>query len=156
QIDMLGPGTARVRLTVIAPPANAPTPYPLATAPGPSAPKVPSVAKSTPAPPANPQAGPGSSASTPTLAPAPPSLNPSTLNPPANPSASSPPPVLAIPRYAVQAAAFVDRDRAEMFREKMADAYADARTRVDSSRTPALWRVVVGREMTKEQADELA
>ncbi len=43
-----------------------------------------------------------------------------------------------------------------MFRERMADAYADARTRIDSSRAPAMWRVVVGREMTREQADALA
>ena len=50
----------------------------------------------------------------------------------------------------------MDRDRAEMFRDRMADAYADARTRIDSSHTPAMWRVVVGREMTREQADALA
>ena len=61
-----------------------------------------------------------------------------------------------MPRYAVQAGAFTDREHAESQREMMAEAFADARTVLDSTRNPPLWRVLVGREMTLEQANELA
>ena len=61
-----------------------------------------------------------------------------------------------MPRYAVQAGAFADRDRAEAFRQRMNDAFADARTLIDTSGNAPLWRVLVGREMTREQAASLA
>jgi len=148
QIDMLGPGTARVRLTVIAPPTNLATTVQTAasspvsnmnssanTSASAKAAREPGVALPAPAPQTAPSAE--RPLSTTAAAPAVGSIVPPSL-------------------FAVQAGAFVDRDRAELFRDRMADAYADARTRIDSSRTPAMWRVVVGREMTREQADALA
>ena len=133
EIDMLGPGTARVRLTVIAHPTN-----PVSTISSAAA-KSPALAKISPAPRA-------------------PSTN--------SPVASSPTvawPSTALSRsigpmqlYAVQAGAFADRERAESLRATMTEAFADARTLVDAARTPALWRVLVGREMTIEQASNLA
>ena len=56
----------------------------------------------------------------------------------------------------VQAGAFADRERAEALRVTMTEAFAEARTLVDASRNPPLWKVLVGREMTREQATELA
>jgi rare lipoprotein A len=146
QIDMLGPGTARVRLTVIAPPHPL-TSYQPAASPSSSATKSSAAAQIARAPIPSP-------ALTPSLAP---ETAPSSERP-LSPIATAPAGVsiVPMPRYAVQAGAFADRDRAEMFRARMADAYADARTRIDSSRSPSLWRVVVGREMTREQADALA
>jgi rare lipoprotein A len=117
RIGMLGPGTARVRLTVVARPA----------APPPSSPPV--LAKPLPAP--------GSS--------------PGSLTQPASPA-----PFVPLERYAVQAGAFADRGRAESLRETMTAAFADSRTLIDATRNPPLWRVLVGREMTPEQATSLA
>ncbi|HEV2199098.1 MAG TPA: septal ring lytic transglycosylase RlpA family protein [Bryobacteraceae bacterium] len=108
RIGMLGPGTARVRLTVIA---------------GPSSP-----APEKPAP--FPESSPASR----------------------TPAAS----IVAVLRYAVQAGAFADRERAESLRANMTEAFADARTLGDFTRNPPLWRVLVGREMTMEQASSLA
>lgn len=114
RIGMLGPGTAHVRLTVIARPSG--------TAPGTSP---------VPAKPA-----------------------PVSETSPASPTpAASIAPML---RYAVQAGAFSDRERAESLRVNMTEAFADARTHADFTRNPALWRVLVGREMTLEQATSLA
>ncbi len=61
-----------------------------------------------------------------------------------------------MPRFVVQAGAFVDRERAEALRMTMTEAFAVARTLVDASRNPPLWKVLVGREMTREQAAALA
>src|SRR5579863_1538144 len=90
-IGMLGPGTARVRLRVIAPPAGTQVPKP-------SAP---------------------------------------------------------VAWYAVQAGAFADRNRAESLCAAMVEAFAEARV-MQGDGTPPLWHVLVGREMTIEQAHELA
>lgn len=57
--------------------------------------------------------------------------------------------------YVVQAGAFSERDRAESLRTTLEDLFAEARV-VSNGRTPALWRVIVGREMTREQAIALA
>lgn len=57
--------------------------------------------------------------------------------------------------YVVQAGAFSERDRAESLRTVLEDLFAEARI-VSNGSTPALWRVIVGREMTREQATELA
>jgi len=92
-IGMLGPGTARVQLRVIAPPAG-------------------------------------------TLA--------------SPPEASTP-----VAWFAVQAGAFADRNRAESLCAAMTEAFAEARV-VQGDDTPPLWHVLVGREMTIEQANELA
>jgi rare lipoprotein A len=94
EIGMLGPGTARVQLRVIAPPAGARLASP--------------------------------------------------------PEASTP-----VAWYAVQAGAFADRNRADSLSAVMVQAFAEARV-VQGDGTPPLWHVLVGREMTLEQANELA
>src|SRR6185369_8223042 len=58
--------------------------------------------------------------------------------------------------YAVQAGAFSDPARAESLRAALQDLFAEARVVSSNGRTPPLWRVIVGREMTREQAAELA
>ena len=60
------------------------------------------------------------------------------------------------PSYAVQAGAFSDPARAESLRAVLQDLFAEARVVSSSGRTPPLWRVIVGHEMTREQATELA
>jgi rare lipoprotein A len=59
--------------------------------------------------------------------------------------------------FAVQAGAFADRDRAESLRAILADHFMQARV-VSNTPTgaPTLWRVIVGHEMTQDQAAELA
>jgi rare lipoprotein A len=106
EIDMLGPGTARVTLKVIATSAPAPVLAPTAA----------------PAP-----------------APAPAEKAPPEIEPPA-------------PRYAVQAGAFFDRERAESFRSSLAANYPDTRL-VEAA---PVWRVLVGRQMTLDAANKLA
>jgi rare lipoprotein A len=85
-IDMLGPGIARVRLKVIATPANATTDLP------------------------------------------------------------------ARQIYAVQLGAFSDHERAESFRDTLSGRFEDARV-IESS---ALWRVLVGHQLTLDAANQLA
>jgi rare lipoprotein A len=122
EIDMLGPGTARVTLKVIATSARALAPV---LAPAPTAAPAPTTA---PAP-----------APTPTAAPAPAEKAPPEIEPPA-------------PRYAVQAGAFFDRERAESFRSSLAANYPDTRL-VEAA---PVWRVLVGRQMTLDAANKLA
>ena len=55
--------------------------------------------------------------------------------------------------YVVQAGAFADRERAEALRVTLEEQFAEARV-IAGSRN--LWRVVAGREMTLDQANELA
>jgi cell division protein FtsN len=55
----------------------------------------------------------------------------------------------------VQAGAFAEAERAEALRATLQSLFAEARV-VSSGRAPVLWRVIVGREMTREQAAELA
>lgn len=93
-IGMLGPGTARVQLRVIAPPAGAQ-------------------------------------------------------------SASPPKAPTGVAWFAVQAGAFADRNRADSLCAAMVEAFAEARV-THGDDTPPLWHVLVGREMTIEQANELA
>ncbi len=112
-IEMLGPGTARVRLRVIAPPVIAAVP--VISQPPATSPVTPSVT--------------------------------SPIIPPVIP------PVIPMDWYAVQAGAFADRDRAEALRATLEEMYADARV---VAGTRNLWRVVVGRQMTIDQAGELA
>jgi rare lipoprotein A len=57
--------------------------------------------------------------------------------------------------FVVQAGAFTDRDRAESLRATLEDPSTPARV-LSSPTTPPLWRVIVGREMTRDQATELA
>ncbi len=78
---------------------------------------------------------------------------------PAAPVAASPvvPPLASLPRgtYAVQSGAFADRSYAESLRSSLAATFMDARV-VSNGATPPMWRVIVGREMTREKASELA
>jgi rare lipoprotein A len=77
------------------------------------------------------------------------------IEPPAGARLESPPKAATpVSWYAVQAGAFADRNRAESLCAAMVEAYAEAR--VMQGGTPPLWRVLVGREMTIEQANELA
>lgn len=138
RIDMLRPGTARVRLTVIARPKTAgPETFPPETslpyAVGPSMPSVPQPADKT-------------SPAVVSISPGSPSLS----------SPASSPPAIPMPRFAVQAGSFADREHAESQRETMTAAFADARTVLDATHNPPFWRVLVGREMTLDQANELA
>jgi rare lipoprotein A len=58
--------------------------------------------------------------------------------------------------YAVQAGAFSDSARAESLRAVLVDHFADARVALSTARTLPLWRVIVGHQMTREQAGEIA
>jgi rare lipoprotein A len=121
EIDMLGPGTTKVRLRVIAGPPS--TSVAIATSQSTTPAQTPS--------------------GTPTSVAAKPA--------PSTTSVAS----AMIPHYAVQAGAFSDRDRAESLRMTMVDLFADARV-MSNGKNPPLWRVLVGREMTAEQASDLA
>ncbi len=148
QIDMLRPGTARVRLTVIARPA---------TLPEISRPESRRTIPSAPVPTAPPSTAPSPTIPAPTQIP-PPLVNPSPIDSsPPQPLGSAPStPLAAMPLYAVQAGAFTDREHAEAQRERMSVEFMDARTILDTTRNPPLWRVLVGREMTMDEANELA
>jgi rare lipoprotein A len=128
EIDMLGPGTARVRLTVVAPPETIPSE------------DVPAVSKAAPKP---------IRTDAKVIAPPAPAPEP-------RPFYEAPLTPIPMPHYAVQAGAFADRERAEALRANMTEAFAEARTLIDATHNPPLWRVLVGREMTREQATELA
>lgn len=66
------------------------------------------------------------------------------------------PPIIAADNwYAVQAGAFRDKDRAERLRTTLEREYGAARL-VLRAGSPALWRVLVGRERTEEAAVLLA
>jgi len=73
------------------------------------------------------------------------------------PALPQPPPATGPPliAYTVQAGAFADRERAESLRQRVAEAFGEARV-VSAEGTPPLWRVVVGRGITLEEANELA
>jgi rare lipoprotein A len=60
--------------------------------------------------------------------------------------------------FVVQAGAFSDRDRADLLRSTLEDHFMQARvvSTGGAAGAPTLWRVIVGREMTREQAAELA
>lgn len=73
------------------------------------------------------------------------------------PAAPITPPISTLPggTYAVQSGAFADRSYAESLCSSLAAVFMDARV-LSNGATPPLWRVIVGREMTREQASELA
>jgi len=129
-IDMLRAGTARVRVKVIAPPPiehrEPQEPVSITTKPAPT-------------PPVAVEPVPDSAAT----------ALPSVAPPVAAPSTD---------RFAVQAGAFADRDRAESLRATLEDRFTQARivSNGGASGAPLLWRVIVGREMTREQATALA
>jgi rare lipoprotein A len=164
-IDMLRAGTTRVRLKVIPPPStpasippNAPLrepprePVEIATSPA-----APASAPTTPAtePPIAAPAVTAPPVATTIPAAEPAAMPPATTMGPSSLAASSATAPRA-PGYAVQAGAFSDPARAESLRAVLADLFAVARVAPSNGRTPPLWRVIVGREMTREQAAELA
>jgi rare lipoprotein A len=75
--------------------------------------------------------------------------------PPAPSLDSTPAPIASTNCFVVQAGAFTDRDHAEALRATLEDHFTQARL-VFSSTGPAPWRVIVGHEMTRDQATELA
>jgi rare lipoprotein A len=148
-IDMLRAGTARVRLKVIPPPNPSPdipprTPpsTPPSTPPNRATHEAVEITAAPAAPPDTPAATvPPATATTP-------ALEPAVTTP------SIAPPLAA--GYAVQAGAFSDPARAESLRSVLADLFVEARVAPSNGRMPPLWRVIVGHEMTREQAAELA
>ena len=77
------------------------------------------------------------------------------LPPSAPPVDSTPAPLIPSNCFAVQAGAFADRDRAESLRASLEVRFPTARL-VFATTGPILWRVIVGPEMTRDQAAELA
>jgi rare lipoprotein A len=154
KIDMLRPGTARVRLTVIARPTR-----PVELSPEASPVAAPSVTPDrSVTPPSIPEDSPAPSSPPVTTLPPSPVLPPLPASPPSSalPAPELSPAIIPMPRYAVQAGAFTDREHAEILRATMSASFAEARTLIDNTRTPPLWRVLVGRQMTREQATNLA
>jgi peptidoglycan lytic transglycosylase len=164
-IEMLGPGVVKVRLKVIEPPRDLPPPAEVpASLPGEVAAKANAPSQ---------QAGPYRAAESPretaTLAPESGAAPESGVEPQSNvvteskdaPAAAAPPspaiehqpPTRTGSGYAVQAGAFAERERAEILRSKLEAIYMDARVVVGANN---LWRVIVGRQMTEEQAGALA
>lgn len=157
-IDMLRSGTARVRLRVIAPPQRLPDAKGAAAV---SARTMPAPAAATPPP--TPAAMTSASAKLPSAVvdpdppadPAPPAVPPApaAVPPVTVPPAMVPPAMVPMDWYVVQAGAFADRARAESLRATLEEMFADARV-VPGTRN--LWHVVVGRQMTLEEARDLA
>jgi rare lipoprotein A len=141
-IDMLRAGTARVRLKVIPPPSISPNNPPREPVEITAAPAV------VPAVPTTPVTEPPIADAAPLV---------TTTTPVAEPAITAP--VTTAPpagSYAVQAGAFSDPARAESLRAALQNLFAEARVAPSNGRTPPLWRVIVGHEMTREQAAELA
>lgn len=150
-IDMLRAGTARVRLKVIPPPST-PANIPPRTPPR-EPPREPVEIATAPAAPASaPTTSPTTDAAPPVTEPAVTTAT-SAPEPAVTAPASTAPPA---PGYAVQAGAFSDPARAESLRAILQDLFAEARVVSSNGRTPPLWRVIVGHEMTREQAAQLA
>ena len=126
-IDMLRAGTTRVRLKVIAPPPH-------------SEPREPVTVTTTPV-------------TAPSAAPQPVPDSPAPVTP--SPTATAPPVVAPhTDWFVVQAGAFADRDRAESLRATLEDRFIVPSN--GATAAPPLWRVIIGREMTREQATALA
>jgi peptidoglycan lytic transglycosylase len=119
-IAMVGPGTAKVKITVIAASAafvqTPPAPVAVASAPVPAAAPSPIVAV---------------------------------------PAVVQPPLPAAPALFAVQIGAFSDRGKAERIAAAMESRYGSAKL-VMRDGSPPLWRVLVGREPTEEDAEALA
>jgi rare lipoprotein A len=184
-IDMLRAGTVRVRLKVIRPPnplpnvsphepveiAAAPaavlstseteTPIADAEAPVSASPMTGAPVRTTTSDAAPSVTAPAITTSPVTMSPV--TAAPVTSAPVPTTQVSAPPPVVAtspatprVPSYVVQAGAFSDPARAESLRALLAALFVEARVAPSNGRTPPLWRVIVGHEMTREQAAELA
>lgn|GEM_PF-147638 len=145
RIDMIVPGTAKVRLVSIRAPAREEP-----------------VARSEPAPAENRRPSPFGESRPPAqeTPPAPETPLPEPVIPPATPAAPSPSPVPAeapapCELFGVQAGAFADRDRAVQLREELERRYGKARL-VEKKGTPTMWRVVVGEYADADAASALA
>ncbi len=139
RIEMIGPGTAKVRLVSIRAPAREEP-----------------VARSEPVPAESRRPSPFGES----RPPAPETPLPEPATPPAPPAAPSPAPVPAeVPAsnelFGVQAGAFADRDRAEQLRGELERRYGKARL-VEKKGTPTMWRVVVGECADADAASALA
>ena len=173
-IDMLRAGTTRVRLKVIPPPSSAPVDIPPREPLRESPHEPPHEPVEITAAPVVVPAAPTTPAAQPPIADAPPAViapaptEPPVTVPPVTTTPLSAAPFNApavdtsfataprVPGYAVQAGAFSDPARAEALRATLQNLFAEARVAPSNGRTPALWRVIVGHEMTREQAAELA
>jgi rare lipoprotein A len=176
-IDMLRAGTARVRLKVIPPPNPPATSSRTLPANPLSAP--PREARGEPAEtigaPAIVPAVPAAPSAEPPIADAAPGVIPPAVTAPADtaPADTASPgtaatsqvePALTPPArtataagdYAVQAGAFSDPARAESLRAALQNLFTDTHVAPSIGRTPTLWRVIVGHQMTSEQAAALA
>jgi rare lipoprotein A len=152
-IDMLRAGTTRVRLRVIpqpSVPSNTPGREPVEITAAPPA-LAPAPATETPFDEAAPPVTVPSVTSTP-------AAEPSTTARPITEWSTAARPTAAPPTasYAVQAGAFSDPARAESLRTLLADLFTEARVEPSNGRMPPLWRVIVGRGMTREKAAQLA
>ncbi|MEQ1945577.1 MAG: septal ring lytic transglycosylase RlpA family protein [Bryobacteraceae bacterium] len=131
-IDMIGPGIAKVRLKVIRPPKELPVaPTPELTPPEAAPPEATSARSNAPVP----------------------QPRDAVYRP--DPAAAPGPAVSVAPLhagFAVQAGAFSDKARAESLRSRMVDIYRDARV-VPAGR---LWKVLVGSQLSQDQASSLA
>lgn len=158
-IDMLRAGTARVRLKVIPVPSPAPR-MPPEIPPSTPPREPPHELVEITAAPAEPAAVPPTPATEPPIADAaPPVFEPpvTTTTPAAEPAVTAPANTARrAGSYAVQAGAFSDPARAESLRAALQNLFTDIRVALSNGRTPPLWRVIVGHEMTREQAAELA
>jgi rare lipoprotein A len=167
-IDMLRAGTAHVRLKVIPPPSVPPREPVEVTAASTAAPTTPATQ-----PPVADTAPPVTTTTPAADAVMAPLINTAPVTSTHDATrALTPPPMSTVPvtstqvsaptimaptaSYAVQAGAFSDPARAESLRAILADLSAEARVVPFNGRTPPLWRVIVGREMTREQAAALA
>ena len=142
KIEMVGPGTARVKLKVIAPPHGSEKIV---------AQRTDKAAETSPpaSPPAQvlPQA--------PASRPAP--LKAAEISPRSPPAAQSDPAQAdAGHLYAVQAAAFADRDRAEAFLISLRAQFGERIEEARAIAAPPGWKVLLGRQMTLGAANQLA
>jgi rare lipoprotein A (peptidoglycan hydrolase) len=151
KIDMVGAGTARVKLKVIPPPRGSENSAAQKT-------ERATTARSESPPPDSRPASSAPISPTPITrsAPAAQSTPVSRPLPPQNPPENSPRPLSSIPAYVVQVAAFAGRDRAEAFLVSLRAQFGEM---IDEARViagPPGWRVVLGRQMTLDDANDLA
>ncbi|HUA60277.1 MAG TPA: septal ring lytic transglycosylase RlpA family protein [Verrucomicrobiae bacterium] len=132
-IDMVGPGTAKVRLVVIKPDDAV----------------IVASRRQTPVQTVQPLPGNRVAASIPDTP-----VETSPVAPPASPPAP-PPATTTPPIYSVQIGAFPDRESANRMRDKIGPGFGLVQV-LQRSSEPGLWRVYVGAESTEEAANALA
>jgi len=130
-IDMVGPGTAKVRLVVIKPDDAV----------------IVASRRQRPMQTVQPLPGNGGSASTPDTPAQPPPASPPV---PAAPPATTTPPI-----YSVQIGVFPDRESADRMRDKIGPDFGLVQV-LQRNSEPGLWRLYVGAESTEDAANALA